>query len=132
MRDSKVVRLLPKVQLFDVIKNNDRLYQNHVSVVGYFSSKFFGSFGFDNLNWGFLYVEPGLKVSGLKEGEVALRYYTERMVAAGDKSFIVCVVNINSGMLYFIKDESIENDTFQERADYESRGKKLKFLNVCE
>lgn len=132
MRDSKVVRLLPKVQLFDVIKNNDRLYQNHVSVVGYFSAEFFGSFGFDNLNWGFLYVDPGLKVSGLKEGEVALRYYTERMVAAGDKSFIVCVVNVNNGMFYFIKDRSIEHDNFLDRYDYEGRGVKLKFLNICE
>jgi hypothetical protein len=132
MRNSAIVRSLPRAQVFDVIRANQNLYQNHVSVTGYFSAEFFGSFGFDNLNWGFFYKDPRLSVTGLKKGEVALRYFTERMVAAGDKSFIVCVVNVEKGLMYFIKNESVETDEYSSRSDYESRGTKLKFLNVCE
>jgi hypothetical protein len=132
MRNSAIVRSLPRAQVFAYVLSYESIYNNHVSVTGYFSAEFFGSFGFDNVNWGFFYKDPHLNVTGLKKGEVALRYFTERMVAAGDRSFIVCVVNVEKGLMYFIKKESIETDTFQSRSDYESRGTKLKFLNVCE
>jgi hypothetical protein len=63
----------------------------------------------------------------LKDGEVLLRYKTERMIPSSGKYLIK--INIDKGLVYFLNDSTDDDD---KNPIFDSRGTKLGFLSIDE
>lgn len=129
------VRRVPysKLQEYMINGGSEELRLRHIDL---FKKKYklVASFAYAHnaVSYLFAYLDPTLKVSGLKPDEIAVRFYSETMVRANDKSFIVAVLNIVKGQIYFLTDRAKQDDSINERSDYETAATKLAFLNVDE
>jgi hypothetical protein len=63
----------------------------------------------------------------LKDGEILLRYKTERMISSSGKYLIK--MNIDKGLVYFLDDSNEDDD---KNPTFESRGIKLEYLAIDE
>lgn len=63
----------------------------------------------------------------LKDGEVLLRYKTERMISSSGKYLIK--MNIDKGLVYFLDDSNEDDD---KNPTFDSRGTKLEYLAINE
>jgi hypothetical protein len=63
----------------------------------------------------------------LKDGEVLLRYKTERMISSSGKYLIK--INIDKGLVYFLDDSNEDDD---KNPTFDSRGTKLEYLAINE